>query len=100
MATTYEVLTTFLWHARTTTLDLPPDEHAWLVVVANFMGIAELRAPPSGAPLSRPEPPEPPHCLDPPTTPATRSSPKPPTARSPLSPGATLSPRAPPSRSE
>ncbi|KAK1695359.1 hypothetical protein QYE76_012056 [Lolium multiflorum] len=39
-ATTFEILAAFLWRARTTALDIPPGEHAPLVIAVNFRGDA------------------------------------------------------------
>ncbi|XP_040380652.1 benzyl alcohol O-benzoyltransferase-like [Oryza brachyantha] len=44
-ATAFEVLTGFLWRARTAALELPDGEVARLVVLANLRGVAELSLP-------------------------------------------------------
>ncbi|KAF0923190.1 hypothetical protein E2562_003401 [Oryza meyeriana var. granulata] len=44
-ATAFEVLTAFLWRARTAALELPEGEIARLVIIANLRGVAELNLP-------------------------------------------------------
>ncbi|CAM0958278.1 unnamed protein product [Alopecurus aequalis] len=44
-ATTFEILTAFLWRARTQALEVAPGEDVLLVFIVNFRGIPELSLP-------------------------------------------------------
>ncbi|KAF0923185.1 hypothetical protein E2562_003396 [Oryza meyeriana var. granulata] len=44
-ATTFEVLTAYLWRARTAALEVPPGEDVRLVIIANLRGVDELNLP-------------------------------------------------------
>ena len=44
-ATSFEVLTSALWRARTAALELPPNEDVRLVFIANFRGVPGVGLP-------------------------------------------------------